>query len=48
MLYLAMIHGGNRRILAARNVHKTFLSAAALLDLEVQWLYPKEPDSYLS
>ena len=35
-------------IAAARNVHKTFLSAAALLDLQVQWLYPETPVSYLS
>ena len=52
MLYLAMLEAKRRgqrpRIAAARNVHKTFLSAAALLDLDVLWLYPKEPDSYLS
>ena len=29
-------------ILAARNVHRSFLTAAALLDLDVQWLYPPE------
>ncbi len=29
-------------ILAARNVHKAFIYAAALLDLDVEWLYPKE------
>ena len=27
-------------ILAARNVHKAFVNAAALLDIEVDWLYP--------
>jgi len=52
MLYLAMLQakqsGKTPRIAAARNVHKTFLSAAALLDLEVEWLYPKERGSYLS
>ena len=36
------------RVAAARNVHKTFLSAVALLDLPVTWLYPKGQDSYLS
>ena len=46
MLYLAT-QGRNRRIAAARNVHKTFLSAAALLDLQVDWLYPPEYESYL-
>ena len=35
-------------ILAGRNVHKTFLSAAALLDLDVQWLYPDADNSYLA
>lgn len=35
-------------VAAARNVHKTFLSAVALLDIEVTWLYPTQQDSYLS
>ena len=37
MLYLALIASGkkSRRVVAARNVHKTFLSATALLDLDV-------------
>ena len=52
MLYLAMQHAKTRgkkpRIAAARNVHKTFLSACALLDLDVQWLYASEKSSYLS
>ena len=52
MVYLAMLHaqkaGKQPKILAARNVHKTFLSAAALLDVAVSWLYPQEESSYLS
>ncbi len=36
MLYLATRK--NHRVLAARNCHTAFLSAAALLDLEVDWL----------
>lgn len=32
-----------QRILAARNAHKAFLYAAALLDLDVEWLYPQFP-----
>lgn len=52
MLYLAVLQakrqGRPPLIAAARNVHKTFLSAAALLDFEVMWLYPRMPDSYLS
>ncbi len=47
MLYLACLFGGKGKILAARNVHKAFVSAAALLDLEVDWLYP-EAGNYLS
>ncbi len=52
MLYLAVLHakqqGKRPLIAAARNVHKSFVTAAALLDFDVLWLYPKEPDSYLS
>lgn len=52
MLYLAAMHarrnGRKPLIAAARNAHKTFLSAAALLDLDILWLYPKQQDSYLS
>ena len=52
MLYLAMIHakgqGSVPRIAAGRNAHKTFLTAAALLDLEVDWLYPRKKTGYLS
>ena len=52
MLYLAVLYarqqGRRPVILAGRNAHKTFLSAAALLDLEVQWLYPEDTESYLS
>lgn len=52
MLALAQRHAamrGRRPLIAAgRNAHKTFLSAAALLDLPVRWLTPARPDSYLS
>lgn len=52
MLYLVMLYakqqGKRPLIAAARNVHKTFLSAAALLDYDVMWLYPDRADSYLS
>lgn len=52
MLYLAMVHAKERGrkpcIAAGRNAHKTFLTAAALLDLEVQWLYPAHPAGYLA
>ena len=53
MLYLVAMHaraGGQTRplILAGRNTHKTFLSAVALLDLDVEWLYPENGGGYLS
>ncbi|MBR4961125.1 MAG: aminotransferase class V-fold PLP-dependent enzyme [Clostridia bacterium] len=35
-------------IAAGRNAHKTFLTAAILLDFEPVWLTPETPDSYLS
>ncbi len=44
MLYLCstMAEKGEKPlILAARNVHKAFVYAAALLDLEVEWLWPE-------
>ena len=50
MIYLSLLHAKEckkaPRILAARNVHKTFLSAAALLDVDVRWIYSSE--NYLS
>lgn len=52
MLYLVQLHakqnGRKPRIAAGRNAHKTFLTAAALLDLDVDWLYPKDNTGYLS
>ncbi len=44
MLYLALNHraeGAAPLIVAARNVHKAFVYAAALLDFQVQWLWPE-------
>jgi len=44
MLYLALMHrpaGTAPVVLAARNVHKAFIQAAALLDLDVEWLWPE-------
>ena len=52
MLYLVMLHAREQGvarplILAGRNAHKTFLSAVALLDLDVEWLYPEHEHGYL-
>ncbi len=51
MVHLAMLWAkrqGRKPVIAAgRNAHKAFLSAAALLDVDVRWLYGRQ-DSYLS
>ena len=51
MLYLCTAYakeiGRKPLILAARNVHKTFVSAAAMLDLDVEWMTSASAD-YLS
>ncbi len=52
MIHMAATHakenGRTPLIWAARNAHKTFLSAVALLDVSVLWLDGRESDSYLS
>ena len=51
MLYLALYArpaGREPLILAARNVHKSFVYAAALLDFRVAWLWPTESRSLCS
>ena len=52
MLHLAVLDarkkGKEPRIAAGRNAHKTFLTAAALLDCNIVWIYPPEGGSYLS
>lgn len=48
MLYLALTNrptGAAPVIVAARNVHRAFVYAAALLDFEVVWLWPAESRS---
>ncbi len=46
MLYLACLwaarKGQKPSVLAARNAHKVFIHTAALLDMEVDWLFPEE------
>lgn len=52
MLYLALLHAkanGRRPVIcAARNAHKVFVMAAALLDLDVVWLYPKDRENVIT
>lgn len=47
MLYLVRLHSDKERprILAGRNAHKTFMTAAALFDIDIEWLYPDEETS---
>lgn len=48
MLRLATTAAAGERplILAGRNAHKTLIYSAVLLDLDIQWLYPTQADSY--
>ena len=52
MMYLLTLYAkkqGKKPVIAAgRNAHKAFISAAALLDFDIMWLYPDENESYLS
>lgn len=38
----------NRRVIAIRNVHRAFLNACALLDLDVEWIMPDYTSGILS
>lgn len=52
MLYLVAQYSKTRKdkckILATRNAHKVFLNTAALLDIEIEWIYPACGETYLS
>lgn len=50
MLYLAKLNSTQEQgyVLAGRNAHASFISAAALVGFDVEWLYPPAPSSYLS
>lgn len=52
MLYLTVLYAKSRgrspRVLAGRNAHKVFTDAAALLDLDVEWLYPEQEGSVIA
>ncbi len=52
MLHLILLYakqqGKKPVIAAARNVHKTFLTAAGMSDIDIEWLYPENMVSYLS
>ena len=52
MLWLASLYakanGKNAKIAAARNAHKTFVTAAALMNFDVDWLMADKPDTIVS
>ena len=52
MLHLAKTHAWLQKrhlyVWATRNVHKTFLSAVALLNIDIEWLHGTDEESYLS
>lgn len=50
MLYLALLAGDfrSRTVWAARNAHRVLMSAAALLDCDIRWLYPQTEEGLLS
>ena len=50
MLYLAYINrkSNTKTIISARNVHKSFVYACATLDIDVDWIYPKETENLCS
>lgn len=52
MLYLAAQYAAAKgkapRIAAGRNAHKVFITAAALLHMDVDWLWPEEGEGLLS
>ena len=52
MLYIALLTAKEKglpaRLLAGRNAHRTLMTAAALLDLEVDWLMPEPGGDLLS
>lgn len=42
------VSGKSRRIVAARNVHKSFVYGAALLDIDTEWIYPLQSEHLCS
>ncbi len=52
MLYLAVLHAetnGRKPLIAAgRNAHRVFMTAAALLDFEIEWIFPQKSENIIS
>ena len=45
---LALVKREGRKVIAVRNVHRAFLSACALLDIDPEWVIPEYTDTYVS
>lgn len=45
---LFMAKKDNRKVYAVRNVHRSFLNACVLLDLQVHWIYPNYENTIIS
>ena len=50
MIYAAYMarEKGKNKIAAVRNVHKSFITACALLDIDIVWIYPKNANGLCS
>ena len=49
MVYLLRLYTGRKPVIAAgRNAHKTFVTACALLDADVRWLWPSQKTDLVS
>ena len=52
MLYLVKVYANHKNqppiILSGRNAHKTFVTAAAVMDIEVEWLWGENRDTLIS
>ena len=52
MVFLTSLYskkiGKKPLVLAVRNAHKTFASALALTDCDVEWIYPEEKENLIS
>ena len=45
---LALVKREGRKVIAVRNVHRAFLSACTLLDIDPEWIMPEYTDTYVS
>lgn len=48
MLCLAKLCGKKPLIAAGRNAHKVFMTACALLDLDIAWIFPEKQENMIS